>query len=66
MQHEFHDGVDWFTASTNTEQFHDVLVVKPLHQLRLTQEIQLQSVRVSITPSIQQLKSFITHHILLY
>ena len=45
MQHELHDGIDWFTTSTNSKQLHDVLVVKPLHQLSLTQEIQLQHAR---------------------
>jgi len=42
MQHELHDGIDWFTASTNTQQLHNVLVVEPFHHLSFAQEVQLQ------------------------
>ena len=41
LQHELHDGVNRFVPGADTKQPHNVLVVKPLHHLRLAQEVNL-------------------------
>ena len=41
LQHELHNGVNWFMSGADTHQLDNVLVVKPLHHLRLAQEVDL-------------------------
>lgn len=41
IQHELHDGIDRLILGAHPQQFDNVLMFEPLHDLCLTQEIQL-------------------------
>ena len=41
VEHELHDGVDWFVSGADPEQFDNVLVVKPFHHVSLAEEVDL-------------------------
>ena len=42
MYHQLHYGKSWFSFGANTQQFHNILVVKDLHRFCLTQKFKLQ------------------------
>ena len=41
VQHVLHYGVDWLVPGADTQQPHDVLVLEPLHDVRLAEEVDL-------------------------
>lgn len=41
IQHELHDGIDRLILGAHPQQFDNVLMFEPLHDLCLAQEIQL-------------------------